>query len=109
MTGLVVVDTATLWSEFGELAILVMIQVGGIGIMTLATLLGLLDRTADRVAHAADRSETGVRNRDRITVVGVKRPGEDFTYATENTVLQAQDLLIVSGKIDDVEAFADRS
>lgn len=54
-------------------------------------------------------SETGVRNRDRITVVGVKRPGEDFTYATENTVLQAQDLLIVSGRIDDVEAFADRS
>ncbi len=54
-------------------------------------------------------SETHVRNRDRITVVGVKRPGEGFTYATENTVLQAQDLLIVSGKIDDVEAFADRS
>jgi trk system potassium uptake protein TrkH len=42
VTGLVVVDTATFWSEFGELAILVMIQVGGIGIMTLATLLGLL-------------------------------------------------------------------
>jgi trk system potassium uptake protein len=54
-------------------------------------------------------SETAVRNRDRITVVGVKRPGEAFTYATENTVLQAQDLLIVSGKIDDVEAFADRA
>ena len=42
VTGLVVVDTATFWSEFGELVILVMIQVGGIGIMTLATLLGLL-------------------------------------------------------------------
>ena len=42
VTGLVVVDTATFWSGFGELAILVMIQVGGIGIMTLATLLGLL-------------------------------------------------------------------
>jgi trk system potassium uptake protein len=54
-------------------------------------------------------SETGVRSRDRITVVGVKRPGEDFTYATENTVLQAEDLLIVSGKIDDVEAFAERT
>jgi trk system potassium uptake protein len=54
-------------------------------------------------------SETGVRSRDRITVVGVKRPGEDFTYATENTVLHAEDLLIVSGKIDDVEAFADRT
>jgi len=42
VTGLVVVDTPTHWSTFGELAILGMIQVGGIGIMTLATLLGLL-------------------------------------------------------------------
>jgi trk system potassium uptake protein len=42
VTGLVVVDTPTYWSSFGELAILTMIQVGGIGIMTLATLLGLL-------------------------------------------------------------------
>jgi trk system potassium uptake protein len=54
-------------------------------------------------------SETGVRSRDRITVVGVKHPGMDFTYATEATVLQPEDLLIVSGKIDDVEAFADRT
>src|SRR5215212_2903335 len=42
VTGLVVVDTPTYWSLFGELAILAMIQIGGIGIMTLATLLGLL-------------------------------------------------------------------
>jgi two-component system, OmpR family, sensor histidine kinase KdpD len=42
VTGLIVVDTPTYWSAFGELAILGMIQVGGIGIMTLATLLGLL-------------------------------------------------------------------
>ena len=42
VTGLVVVDTATFWSEFGQLVILVLIQVGGFGIMTLATLLGLL-------------------------------------------------------------------
>jgi hypothetical protein len=38
----------------------------------------------------------------------VKRAGEDFTSATENTVLQAEDL-IVSCKIDDVEAFAHRT
>jgi hypothetical protein len=38
-----------------------------------------------------------------------QRPGEGFTYATESTVLQPEDLLIVSGKIDDVEAFADRT
>lgn len=42
VTGLVVVDTPTYWSTFGELVILVLIQVGGVGIMTLATLLGLL-------------------------------------------------------------------
>jgi len=42
VTGLVVVDTPTYWSTFGELVILALIQVGGIGIMTLATLLSLL-------------------------------------------------------------------
>ena len=40
--GLVLVDTPTYWSTFGEIAILVVMQVGGVGIMTLATLLGLL-------------------------------------------------------------------
>lgn len=42
VTGLIVVDTPTYWSTFGELVILGLIQVGGVGIMTLATLLGLL-------------------------------------------------------------------
>jgi trk system potassium uptake protein len=42
VTGLIVVDTAGHWSTFGEVVILAMIQVGGFGIMSLATLLGLL-------------------------------------------------------------------
>ena len=42
VTGLTTVDTATYWSPFGQAVILVLIQVGGFGIMTLATLLGLL-------------------------------------------------------------------
>ncbi len=42
VTGLVVVDTASHWSTFGEIAILAGIQVGGFGIMTVASLLGLL-------------------------------------------------------------------
>ncbi|MBB6380544.1 potassium uptake TrkH family protein [Pseudonocardia eucalypti] len=42
VTGLVVVDTATYWSTAGELIILGLIQAGGLGIMTLASLLGLL-------------------------------------------------------------------
>jgi trk system potassium uptake protein TrkA len=53
-------------------------------------------------------SQTAVRTRHGITVVGVKRPGHAFTYATQDTVVQAGDLVIVSGSIDHVEAFANR-
>ena len=42
VTGLTVVDTPTYWSGFGQAVILVLIQIGGFGIMTLASLLGLL-------------------------------------------------------------------
>lgn len=42
VTGLVVVDTGTFWSPFGQAVIAVLIQVGGFGVMTVATLLGLL-------------------------------------------------------------------
>ena len=42
VTGLVVVDTSSYWSGFGEAVILGLIQVGGLGIMTFASLLGLL-------------------------------------------------------------------
>jgi trk system potassium uptake protein len=42
VTGLVTVDTGTHWSTFGQLVILLLIQVGGLGIMTLATLFALL-------------------------------------------------------------------
>jgi potassium uptake TrkH family protein len=42
VTGLTTVDTATFWSPFGQAVVMGLIQVGGFGIMTLATLLGLL-------------------------------------------------------------------
>lgn len=42
VTGLIVVDTPTYWSGFGQGVILALIQVGGFGIMTSATLHGLL-------------------------------------------------------------------
>ncbi len=44
VTGLVVVDTATHWSMFGELVIMLLIQVGGLGIMTFAAFFALLLR-----------------------------------------------------------------
>lgn len=42
VTGLVVVDTATAWSTFGKVVIMLLIQVGGLGIVTLGTLVALL-------------------------------------------------------------------
>jgi len=41
VTGLGVVDTATAWSTFGQIVLLALIQMGGLGIMTLAGFLGI--------------------------------------------------------------------
>lgn len=41
VTGLTVVDTPTFWTPFGQFVIIALCQVGGFGIMTGATLLGL--------------------------------------------------------------------
>jgi trk system potassium uptake protein TrkA len=59
-------------------------------------------------AAAADRTlaEAALRTRYGITVVGVKRTGEDFTYARPETVVRRGDLLIVAGRTDLIERFA---
>ena len=44
VTGLVVVDTATYWSGFGQLVILVLIQIGGLGFMTIGIFFSILLR-----------------------------------------------------------------
>ncbi|MFC7537863.1 TrkH family potassium uptake protein [Sphingomonas sp. GCM10030256] len=51
VTGLVTVDTPTYWSGFGQAIILAMIQIGGLGIMTGATMLGLLVTRRLRLHH----------------------------------------------------------
>ncbi len=42
VTGLTVVDTATEWSRFGQVVILGLIQLGGFGITTFASVLAVL-------------------------------------------------------------------
>lgn len=44
VTGLITVDTATAWSTFGHTVIIVLIQIGGLGFMTVAMLLSLIIR-----------------------------------------------------------------
>ncbi len=42
VTGLIVLDTATSWSLFGQIVIISLIQVGGLGFMTIATMFSML-------------------------------------------------------------------
>ncbi len=42
VTGLIVEDTGTYWSTFGQVVILLMIQIGGLGIMTMSTGVALV-------------------------------------------------------------------
>ena len=41
VTGLVVVDTATNWTLFGQIVIITLIQIGGLGFMTIATMFSI--------------------------------------------------------------------
>jgi trk system potassium uptake protein len=52
--------------------------------------------------------ESKVRSKYGVTIVGVKSPGEDFTYARPETKVSSRDMLIVSGHVDLLERFAAR-
>lgn len=61
VTGLVVQDTATYWSEFGQAVILLLIQIGGMGVRTVAVAIacvsgrkiGLMQRSTMQESIAA--------------------------------------------------------
>lgn len=42
VTGLVTVDTGTYWSYFGKTVIMILIQIGGLGFMSFATLIAII-------------------------------------------------------------------
>ena len=61
VTGLVIYDTATYWSNFGQLIIILLIQIGGLGVVTVAGAfsilsgrkIGLMQRSTMQEAIAA--------------------------------------------------------
>ncbi len=63
VTGLVVVDTATHWSLFGQIVIITLIQIGGMGVVTVAAALaflsgrkiGLMQRSTMQEAMSAQK------------------------------------------------------
>ncbi|HLR93534.1 MAG TPA: potassium transporter TrkG [Jiangellaceae bacterium] len=85
LTGMLVVDTATYWSAFGEVVILGLVQVGGIGIMTMTSLVGLL--VAHRLGlrsrlNVAAESHAGGLGDVRAVVTGVVRTSLVIEAAT---------------------------
>ncbi len=71
VTGLVLVDTGTYWSFFGQAVILVMVQIGGLGFMTIATLFSRLVKRhmsmRERSVMATSISSKGVGRITEIT------------------------------------------
>lgn len=61
---------------------------------------------APKILAGKTLSGAGVRNTYKITVVGVKKPDDAFTYATAETPIETGDQLLVSGHPDDIEKFA---
>ncbi|HET9344198.1 MAG TPA: potassium transporter TrkG [Candidatus Limnocylindrales bacterium] len=83
VNGLVVVDTATHWSPFGELVIIALVQIGGFGFMTGSTLLLFLlvgRRTGLRDRILVQASTGGI---ELGSVVAVLRRVAIFTLIAE--------------------------
>lgn len=53
-------------------------------------------------------AESDIRQKHGVTVVGVKSPGQDFTYARPETTVRSGDLIIVSGPTTLIERMAAR-
>jgi trk system potassium uptake protein TrkA len=53
--------------------------------------------------------ESRLRSKHGITVVSVKRVGEEFTYASTETILEYGDVILIAGPITKVERFAERT
>lgn len=51
-------------------------------------------------------ADSECRKRFEVTVIGVKRAGQDFIHAVPETIIEAEDELVVSGRIERLEAFA---
>jgi trk system potassium uptake protein TrkA len=52
--------------------------------------------------------QSQIRSKYGVTIVGVKSPGQDFTYAIPDTKVTAHDTLIVSGPTELIERLAGR-
>lgn len=58
--------------------------------------------------HGFTIGQSKVRSRYGVTIIGLMSPGEHFEYATPQTMVGAEDILVVSGDANLLEHFANR-
>ena len=79
VTGLAVVDPGSTFNIFGELVMVLLIQVGGLGLITLGTLFALALRrrvgVQDRIHAAQQRRVARARHRPELTLDRTDRDG----------------------------------
>lgn len=88
LTGLITVDTASAWSTFGLVTILALIQLGGLGFMTLASLMGMVLGGRLGVRRRLSATAEG-RGTDLGDVGWLIRATVIFTLAVETVVAAA--------------------
>lgn len=66
----------------------------------------LIETTVPREIAGLTLDQARVRSRYNITIVSIRRPGEAFTYATQETLMHAGDIVVIAGEPRAAEAFA---
>lgn len=61
---------------------------------------------APALTHNKTLADAHVRSRFGVTIVGVKRAGQDFQHALPETLVRSGDILVVSGATHKIEEFA---
>jgi len=68
VTGLIVVDTGTHFSRFGQVIIMILIQAGGLGIMTFTALFAWLSRRKVSVQHQLTLRDTFLARTETLSL-----------------------------------------
>ncbi len=116
VTGLIVVDTATAFTTFGKFIILILIQIGGLGIMTFAGLLAYLSvgsvSFANQIALkdmlSSDRvgNVIGVVTRVIIVTITFEAIGAALIYSTlDDTFLASKSDRLIFSVFHSISAF----
>ena len=64
--------------------------------------------TPPRETHGFTLAELKLRDNYGVKVIGIKSPGQDFEYATDDSQIGKDDILLVAGEGELLDRFAHR-